>query len=232
MMPIDKPKDWLGEAKAAAADLRADLLRRMIPADISPRLKTPFKVQLFRELLLHRLSDLAEAACKLYDEGRGLPAIVLTRAAFETMAMLYYLLKQVDEAVTEQSAQKLDDGAMRGLFGSKNQASALEAVNVLTVIKHVEKQYPGIQEMFADLCEFAHPNYMGVMAMYHEMPNAPGDPREARALGPNAMSRDPGSGTICLTVALGFAMHYAKRLIARDPDVLRLCELDPDDAQN
>jgi len=135
----------LREANEFADELRQALVTTIRPADISPTAKIPFKVRMFRELLLHRVSDLSDAACSLYNKGSIVPAFVLTRAAFETMAALFYFNKKVEAAISVGKTDDLDTIAMNGLFGTKDKSKPFEAVNILTAIGHLEKKYPAFK---------------------------------------------------------------------------------------
>lgn len=217
----------LREANEFATELRQGLVKTITPADISATAKVPFKLRVLRELLLHRVSDLSDAACLHYNNDSTIPALVLTRAAFETMAMLFYLNKNVEAAHNGRDVEALDDIAMKGTFGAKDKSTPYEAVNVLTVIRHLEKKYPGLEEMFEFLCEFAHPNCAGLMVAYHGVQEVNLDnPHAPLALGAEAAELRPDYGLICLRIAISMADWFARELAKHDTELVLLCERD------
>lgn len=224
-MTANRKEMLLREATEGSRELRQGLVTLITPAHISPTAKVPFKLRVLRELLLHRFSDLSDAACLLYNRGSTVPAFVLTRAAFETMATLFYLNKNVEAAVHAGDVEALDSAAMKGTFGTKDKSTPFEAVNVLTVITHLEKAYPGLQQDFELLCEFAHPNCAGVMVAYEAVQAVNIDnPHVPLALGADACGLNPEFGLSCLCIAITMTDWFARELARKDDDIIRLCE--------
>lgn len=225
MMTIRDRQTLLDEALAQTASLRERLVTSITPATISPIAKIPFKVQAFREMLLHRVSDLSDSACILYKNGSTIPAFVLTRAAFETMALMYYFNKSIEKAIKDGTTEAIDTLAMKSLFGTKDKSTEYEAVNILTAISHLEKQFPGLQDMFSFLCEFAHPNYAGVAGAYQDIASSqPNDPNKAVFLGPATAQLDQRCGLNCLIVSITISFWFANTLASKDAEIIQLCE--------
>lgn len=230
--PDDDDATLLREVNECAAQLRQRLVRQIVPADISPRVKVPYKFTALRELLLHRVSDLSDAACVHYNKGSNIPAFVLTRAALETAAVIYHFNKTLESSLGNTTPEDLDKMVMQSLFGTKDKTTEYAAVNILTAVGHVEKTYPGVQEMFLALCEFAHPNCDGVMMGYQRLPERGlTDPRVPVLLGAEVAVLPIGFGLGCLHIAICLAAEYAGELAKKDEAVLRLCEAEerPDD---
>lgn len=224
-MNDEELRDWLAECKVLATALRSRLVTAIIPATVSPTAKTAFKVRVAREVLLHRVSDLCDAACDLHDKKSTIPAFVLTRAALETMAVLYYVRRSVHAAIQIGSVEALDAAAMKQLFGSKDGSTPHDAVNILTAVGHVEKQYPGVEDLFKGLCEFAHPNLAGVLLAYQRLEGAMvDDPTIPVTLGRGVSAIDPSYGHICLSLAIRGSLTFADQLAGMDAEVVRLCE--------
>lgn len=92
-----------------------------------------------------------------------LGARILLRSALETTAILIYLNHMMRGVLNgSENFHKFSKKTSRLLLGSKNCSTRLEAVNFLTVLKHSEKAYPGVTELFGNLSESAHPNYEGM----------------------------------------------------------------------
>lgn len=81
----------LALAKRFAAAIRGSLPKDLYVASLSLNSKLPYKATSFRELLIHRVSDIADTAVELYETKRLVPAFIMTRALIETTAMLYWL---------------------------------------------------------------------------------------------------------------------------------------------
>lgn len=158
----------LEEAKVFVKELRNRLPSKVSLNELGCRSKLPWKVLSLRAPLLYRIIELADAACRLYKENMLASAFTLTRSAFETSAMLHWLHKQMDEAVkTRKAGDDLDKALMRALLGRKNRHR--QPINVQTFIDHLDRQFEGQKESYADLSEYAHPNWFGVMSLYGKL---------------------------------------------------------------
>lgn len=135
--------------------------------------KSALKAYVIRAGLLHRIADLVGSAIDLYKQRKDLPAFVLTRAALETFALFYYFIKNTETAVNSGKVQELDDILMRLLFGSRNAGDAAKAINILTAVDRLDKDIEGIRAMYDDLCEIAHPNWMGTVGHYGKVMDSP-----------------------------------------------------------
>ncbi len=113
------------------------------------------------------MHDLGEQAFTLYDNQQILGARILLRSAIETLALLIYLNQKINSVIDESlSFFEFDKITMQLLMGSKNSATDIVAVNILTVLEKAEKEYPGLLEMHRRLSESAHPNFDGVVYGY------------------------------------------------------------------
>ncbi len=211
--------ELLAEARQFSAELRCMLQTRLSPKEVSPRAKTPYKARVMREVLLHRASELSDAACDLYEQEKLVPAYVLTRAVFETAAMLYLVYKKADTAVETNSVHEFDVFLMRGLFGSRDTAMPLDSHNILTAVDHLDKYGDGLRSYFDGLCEFAHPNCEGTLAAYTKH-----NDDLSMELGPNARGMRLAYGIIALRVVVSVAGEFYKKLAELDEQLRSLCE--------
>ena len=154
--------ELLQEAKELAQVLRDSLPKDIYAGSLTLKSKLPFKAISIRELLINRQSELVDAAIVLCEADRLVPAFVVTRAAVETTAVTYLLYRNMKQFVTSRDVHQFSEFLMRGLFGSKNDFTPEEAVNVLTAIDHLDKESEDFRKMYDSLCEFTHPNYAGV----------------------------------------------------------------------
>jgi len=134
---------------------------------IAHKWKAPYRSIVIREALFWRMNDLGHQVLLLMEHKHILGARILLRSAIETLALLIYLNQKTKAVLSgELSFFEFDEITKQLLMGSKNGATSMVAVNVLTVLKQAEKIHPGIVAMHEHLSESAHPNYDGVLYGY------------------------------------------------------------------
>jgi hypothetical protein len=133
---------------------------------ISHLAKLPFKVMSLRGILMYRVLELSKSAYQLYEARSLISAFVLSRAAVETSALQFSLLKHMRRVVREQQVGDVDDFLMRALFGKRTPDCDLPALNVLTLIDHMDRESGGVRNLYDFLCEYTHPNYSGSYGAY------------------------------------------------------------------
>jgi hypothetical protein len=79
--------------------------------------KLPFKALSLHELLLHRVADLSETAIGLFELRKLVPATIMTRAVYETTAVLYSLNIKIEEAIKTKNIGDIDTFFMKSLLG-------------------------------------------------------------------------------------------------------------------
>lgn len=113
------------------------------------------------------MADLGQQIVLLTQKQHILGARILLRSAIETLALLIYLNQKTGAVVSGSlSFFEFDEITSKLLLGSKNGATTVAAVNILTALERAEKSYPGLLEMHKDLSESAHPNFDGVLLGY------------------------------------------------------------------
>lgn len=171
----------LALARQFAANIASSLPTEVDARMFTLKSKMPFKVAYLREVLIHRVSELATVAVELYESNRVVPAFILTRAVVETVAMAYWLHEKVSEFMTNNDVDAFDTFVMKASMGSRDETTELESYNVLTAIDRVERLFPGIRQLYDNLCEFTHPNWSGASGSYSKI-----DHKEIKVgLGPN-----------------------------------------------
>ena len=156
----------LSMAIQMAADLAVSLPKELYAGSFTLNSKLPYKACSFREVLIHRVSDLADVAVELFASERLVPAFVMTRAVVETTAMMYWLHEKASEFLQKKDENAFDEFLMKGMLGSKDGTTTQVSYNVLTAIDRLNKEFGGIRGMYDKLCEFTHPNWSGVMGSY------------------------------------------------------------------
>jgi hypothetical protein len=204
---MDENALMLQEARRLAEDIASSLPEHIQAAALTLKSKLPFKALSVRELLIHRVSPLATAAVEHFERNQNLPAIVLTRAVVETVAVLYSLHQRLKRFLDDENSSELDVFLMRCLLGSRNQsqnhAGLPEAINVLTLVDRVEKEFPGFRSMYDDLCEFTHPNWAGTHGSFGKHKG-----RFELELGPTETTVPWTMGVTALANSLRIFHHY------------------------
>jgi len=157
--------EMLADIRGRLKTLENSLPKQTDPIGIS-RTKLPFKVLNYREALIWRLAELARAALQTFGAKQFAAAIVLTRAAVETNAALWYLDQEVSTAPNQKKLGDLDDCVMRLLSGTYAWEDFPDPIRVGTFVKCVERSVPGFQEQYNSLSEYAHPNARGTAGLY------------------------------------------------------------------
>jgi hypothetical protein len=160
------PRPSISLAERLVSDLKATLPPKVnaAPEGIPPEF--PFKVLSLREPLLCRIVDLVEASLELCKADKGMGAAILARAVLEATAVLFALVEGVEGIAKGKDVGDFEQRLNAMLVGSKNQKTPVDAINILTHIKKMDKTFEGILEHYGLLSELAHPNFAGVLNSY------------------------------------------------------------------
>jgi len=152
---------------------RIDLLESNLPtrvdaAVVSLTAKLPFKALWYREALVWRFAELCRSAFESFTNDKLISAILLTRAAIESTAAMWYLNVKIEQTIEAQTLGEIDDELMRLLCGGKSDPTMPAAINVLTFIEKVDKGVAGFRDQYIMLSEYAHPNWAGTALVYSD----------------------------------------------------------------
>ncbi len=124
--------------------------------------KVVFKLLVYRESLLWRTLELASGAVLELENSNALSGIIIARSVQECAASCHYYSKKLEQCIRDDSANGLDDHAMKFLLGSRWSDWEHSSVNILTAIDKADKALPGFRSSYDNLSEYCHPNYSGV----------------------------------------------------------------------
>jgi hypothetical protein len=158
-------EEMLAEIQGRLKILESSLPKQIDPIGIS-RTKLPFKVLNYCEALIWRIAELARAALQTFEAQQFAAAIVLTRAAVETNAALWYLDEKVSTALKQKKLGDLDNCVMRLLSGTYAWEEFPNPIRVGKFVERIERSVPGFQEQYNRLSEYAHPNARGTAGLY------------------------------------------------------------------
>jgi hypothetical protein len=212
----------LSDARRLTAEITGNLPKAIHATDLGVPSKIPFKAVSLREALIHRLADLSDIACKLYEQNRIVPAIIMVRAVMETLAMLYLLYVKVDRVVTSRELGEIDDFLMRGIFGWRNETLAAQPLNILKAVDELDRKFKGYRRLYDDLSEFVHPNWSGTSGAYGNLIKD----KYKVELGAECSTLPPETGLPNLLASLVCFKYYYNALSKILPSFVDVCHAD------
>lgn len=144
-------------------------------SDVSPVVKMPNNARDLFQVALRRTVELSTAFIHAFNAELFIPLFVLGRAALETAWLGGETWRRLNKAIADPDKAELKEFGgflMNASLGVKSKklaifADACPMPNVLTVIGHLEKAgYAHLGEIYDLLCEYAHPNYLGMCDVY------------------------------------------------------------------
>jgi len=213
---------------------RVSLLKNSLPHEVdgfalSSQSKLPFKVLLYREALIWRMAELGECACRDFEADDLISGIVLTRAAVETAAALWFLHGKVDAAVKSRSVGDIDTYLMKLNFGtttfgvdSQDDQSLPRPVKVSKFLESVEADIEGYSHSYGTLSDFAHPNWAGTTLTYSKIDRMTGTAVFGKNLRSGKTAKTPGLSSLMGALEVfEFRYNGIRDLL---PAFVRLCE--------
>ena len=211
---------------AGNLDAFARSLPKQIDAPAISRVKLAGNAVWCRETLLWRFTEVAQDALEKLDQRRLASAMLLTRAAVETAAALWYLDTKIKRAIESSDLVELDERLKQLVVGYKDPSAhadgAPQAINVLTFVGQVDKEISGYAGQYAALCEYSHPNHDGTAGLYSH----PHEDTGLIDLGSN-VRESQSHEMICalnLSVAVMIFNHSYAAIGHALPELVDLCE--------
>jgi hypothetical protein len=221
-MAQENPESILVEIQEGLDRLEASLPKRVDGPAISLVSKLPFKVLLYRAALMWRMAELVRGAVGHFKQGELASGILLTRAALETTAAVWYLHKKVFASVESGIVGDIDEFLMRLLMGMKNDSAMPAPISVGTLLKHVDQEVPGFSSQYGNLSEAAHPNWAGTSWFYSKLDKEKG----WADFGANMLAHDGprNSGILSLSAAMIVFEERSHRIDGIIASFVAICE--------
>jgi hypothetical protein len=162
----------MDEIRLRLESFESNLPKHLDAFALSPDSKLPSKVLRYRESLIWRIAEVGRAAFHEFTENGLVAGIVLSRAAVETSAALWYLRSKVDDAIKSNEIGDMDTYLVKLNVGRATAPPKLDEgdfprpVRVGKFLEQVEKVMKGFSEQYGMLSEFAHPNWAGTVFLY------------------------------------------------------------------
>jgi hypothetical protein len=205
----DEFRTGLAKAKDHSDRIAQSLPGNVAAASLTRKSKLPYKAVSLREILIHRVSALSTAAVEMFEQQRLVPAVVLTRAIVETVAVTFNLHKKLTEFPESMDIDGMDEFLMKGLVGGRQPEDAVQSMNVLTLIDHAEKTIPGFRGIYDILSEYTHPNWAGTLGAFGQTDRE----KVELNLGPSGRTAGLATGVFALLHALMIFEHFYNEMI-------------------
>lgn len=136
---------------------------------VAHKWKVTYQILSNRETVAWRFVDILEQSWFLHSQSKPIGARILLRSAIETISLLIYQDKLIGDVITRKlSFLEFGEKVLALMNGSKNESTTRTAINIVTILKHCEKRYEGIEKIYNWLSESAHPNYEGMRLSYSD----------------------------------------------------------------
>lgn len=166
---IEEVAALLGEARAHVQHLTANLPVIVDPLETMQltMARAPHFALCIREVQTWRAEEFARAACDMFERGDFVVGVSNVRGAVESVAVIWYL-KCLIEAEIERGVADPDiyDKFRQIYLGSRSEEVLPQAINVITMLKRLEKDIPGVWRGYERMSDFCHPNYQGALAIF------------------------------------------------------------------
>jgi len=218
----------LNEIRQKLELMESRLPKRVDAMAVSRISKVPYKVLFYREALIWRMAELGRGALEDFEREKLASAMVVTRAAVETSAALWYLCAKVSGAIESDSLEDIDY-LMRMVVGVATDPPPLPGgaafprpIRIKSFLKQVEKDIPGFGCQYGMLSEYAHPNWAGTVLLYAKHDSG----KRVTDFGPNIRKGEATSGIGIgnLSVALAMFERSYNRVGELIPAFTALCE--------
>jgi hypothetical protein len=220
--------------------LETNLPRQVDGYALSQKSKLPWKVLLYREALIWRIVELGRSALESILDDRLVSGVVLTRAAVETSAALWYLSRKVDAVVDSKMVGDVDEYLMKLAMGTATGwPEADSSGDVLTLprpikigafLKQVEKDIEGFSHQYGILSEYAHPNWAGTVLLYSSTDRQ----KAITDFGTNMRKAENAKAVGVVNLSVALKMFHAKYDHISDviPAFISVCEAQSSNQQN
>jgi hypothetical protein len=156
------------EVEELLCRLRQDFVDHFEEIEPKVGIRTLRLFDVWRQVSLRRIVDLAQGAEVFFLEGRLVPACTLTRSVVETVALQYSVWKKLSVQTKDADLSASHTLLMSAVFGRRDKGNNWpnRSMNVLTAIDHLDKQFPGFRSEYDRLSEYLHPGLAGGYGAY------------------------------------------------------------------
>ena len=190
-------KDSLISTEASLIVLQDFRLIKLHPASKPLTHRTIFRFQIYQQVVLHLIVDLASSILTCWDNKQISSAFVLLRTLNENVAVIYdankrlmNLIEQKDfyniyklifnlqygtrlkERIEQKVEEESKNNNIQDIEKLKSEIrDAYTSQQILNVLDRISKDMSKHREIYEYLCEYAHPNWDGLMGLYGKWEN-------------------------------------------------------------
>lgn len=166
-MDSGRARDLIHEVEEQCELLGTGFIDSLGPAGSEPGARLQRLFDVWRQVTLRRIVDLASAANLMFREGRLVPGCTLTRSVVETVSLHFMVWKKLEADIDHGELSRIHELLMQVVFGRRDKPDwPQKSIQVLTAVDHLDKQFPGFREEYERLCEYAHPGLSGGYGTY------------------------------------------------------------------
>ena len=168
MDPSDSGHDDPSEVEELLGRLRRDFVDHFEEIEPKAGIRSLRLFDVWRQVSLRRIVDLAQGAEAFFLEGRLVPGCTLTRSVVEAVALQYTVWKKLTVHTETADLRAAHTLLMSVVFGRRDKGEDWpnKSFNVLTAIDHMDKQFPGFRSEYDRLSEYLHPGLAGGYGIY------------------------------------------------------------------
>lgn len=154
--------------------------------------ETVFRFQVYLQVVLNRVIELTESLITCVNNSNIASAFILLRALDENVSVIYDAYQRIALLIEKNDFPKVYELIFNLQYGSKQKfhiekmvteqsekgdgvyyteekvRKMFTARQILNVMDNLTKTFPKHRERYEHLCEYAHPNYDGLMGLYCE----------------------------------------------------------------
>lgn len=172
-------------------------LKKLYPASKPLTPRTVFRFQVYQQVILHRVVDLSCSIINCWENKQISSAFVLLRTLNENTSVIYDANKRLNELIEKNDFENIYKLIFNLQYGTRIKERIEQAVydeskgddvedvekvkleikeaytaqQILTVLDRISKDIPKHREIYEYLCEYAHPNWDGLMGLYCKWEN-------------------------------------------------------------
>lgn len=185
-------KDTFISIEASIIVLKDYRLKKLYPSSKPLTPRTIFRFQIYQQVVLHRIVDLSCSIINCWENKQISSAFVLLRTLNENTSVIYdanqrltgliekkdfeniYKLifnlqygTRINERIEQAVEDESKDDSIQDVEKVKLEIrEAYTAQQILNVLDRISKDIPKHREIYEYLCEYAHPNWDGLMGLY------------------------------------------------------------------
>jgi hypothetical protein len=145
----------------------------VVAANAFGQSKAAWRCAVLRQCLAYRVTDLVEGAMSAWGEWKWLGALVIGRAAIETVALIHSIEDRIRKHLDAKQIQELDEFVTTQIHAAKASDYLLDekflASNIMNAVDRLDKTVPALRQYYDLLSEYAHPNSKGHYLFYGKL---------------------------------------------------------------